>query len=345
MLKVGDFVVIKNKYIKKVVSYQKSGIYIITGTSDSFIAMEDYYEHFFPFNKGERPVSIEAWKYQVKKINFGQRKLTCDVCNKEKYEYELYSYKGKHVCSNCLKVKPYSTKNNKKILINDDSQKRFGIEFECIPKDENSYVEIVSSNPCIIPTSDGSLPTGGVEFKTPIIDSLNIIEIFLSSIESNAILTDDSCGQHINISDSRIDDAGYYAIRMSSDEIFNRLLKYLIFHPFSTKRIWGRYFTDYADCNNYYRHGSWLNLNKSNVIEWRLPKYRNHKQYMNLLNIISGIDDIIYKEYISPFYDDNYFHMEQVNKLATKCSKNIVKFYKSCVRKERINRFISLFRT
>lgn len=341
MLKVGDFVVIKNKYINKVVSYQKSGVYIITETSDSFVAMEDYYEHFFPFNKGKRPVSIEARKYQVKKINFGQRKLTCDVCNKEKYEYELYYYKGKHICSNCLKVKPYSTKNNKKILINDDSQKRFGIEFECIPKDTNSYVEIVSSNPSIIPTRDGSLPTGGVEFKTPITDSLNIIEIFLSSIESNAILTDDSCGQHINISDSRINELGYTAIRMWSDEIFNPLLKYLVLHPFSTKRIWGRYFTDYASCNHFYSHGSWLNLRKPDLIEWRLPKYRNHKQYMNLLNIISKINDIIYNDYISVIFDDNFMDM----RLTQKCSKNIVKFYKSYVKKERINRFLSLFRT
>lgn len=344
MLKVGDFVVVKKKYIKNAISYQKSGIYIITGTSDSFITMEDYYAHFFPLNKEKRQVPIEVRKCQVKKINFKQRKLTCDVCNKEKYEYELYSYKEKHICSNCLKVKPYSTKNNKKIFINDGSNKRFGVEFECIPKDENSYVEIVSSNPSIIPTKDGSLPTGGVEFKTPITDSLNIIEIFLSSIESNAILTDDSCGQHINISDSRINDAGYYEIRINSDEIFNRLLKYLIFHPFSTKRIWGRYFTDYADCNNYYRHGSWLNLRKPDLIEWRLPKYRNHKQYMNLLNIISGINDIIYEEYISPFSEDNYVHIEQVNKLAAKCSEKIVKFYKSYVRKERINKLLSLFR-
>lgn len=341
MLKVGDFVVVKNKYIKNAISYQKSGIYIITGTSDSFITMEDYYEHFFPLNKEKRRVPIEARKCQVKKINFKQRKLTCDVCNKEKYEYELYSYKGKHICSNCLKVKPYSTKNNKKILINDDSQKRFGIEFECIPKDENSYVEIVSSNLSIIPTKDGSLPIGGVEFKTPITDSLNIIEIFLSSIESNAILTDDSCGQHINISDSRIDELGYTAIRIWSNEIFNPLLKYLILHPFSTKRIWGRYFTDYASCNEYYQHGSWLNLRKPNLIEWRLPKYRNHKQYMNLLNIISGINDIIYNDYISIISDDNFIDI----KLTKKCGENIVKFYKSCVRKERINRFILLFRT
>lgn len=341
MLKIGDFVVIKNKYIKKFASCQKSSIYIIADTSDNFVVIEDYYEHFFTLNKQKRPSFIRIPKCQVKKINFGQNKLTCDVCNKEKYEYELYSYKGKHICSNCLKVKPYSTKNNKKILINDGSQKRFGIEFECIPKDENSYVEIVSGNPSIIPTRDGSLPTGGVEFKTPITDSLNIIEIFLSSIESNAILTDDSCGQHINISDSRIDDVGYYAIRINSDEIFNPLSKYLVSHPFSTKRIWGRYFTDYASCNHFYSHGSWLNLNKPNLIEWRLPKYRNHKQYMNLLNIISGINDIIYDDYISVISDDNFIDI----KLTKKCSKNIAKFYKSCVRKERINRFLSLFRT
>lgn len=174
---------------------------------------------------------------------------------------------------------------------------------------------------------------------------MNIIEIFLSSIESNAILTDGSCGQHINISDSRIDDVGYYTIRINSDEIFNRLLKYLVLHPFSTKRIWGRYFTDYASYNHFYSHGSWLNLREPDVIEWRLPKYRNHKQYMNLLNIISGINDIIYEEYIFPFSEDNYVHIEKVNKLAAKCSEKIVKFYKSYVRKERINKLLSLFRT
>lgn len=110
MLKIGDFVVVKKKYINNAIYYRKSGIYVITGTSDSFVTMEDYYEHFFPLNKEKRRRPIEARKCQVKKINFKQNKSTCDVCNKEKYEYELYSYKGKHICSNCLKVKPYSTK-------------------------------------------------------------------------------------------------------------------------------------------------------------------------------------------------------------------------------------------
>lgn len=340
MLKVGDFVVIKNKYIKNAPSYQKSGIYIIVRAYDNFVVLEDYYEHFFEFNELSRPEWIQAKKCQISKVNFKQEKTVCNICKKEKHEYEILRYKNKNICSECLKVKRYATRNNKKVFSYSKFNKRFGIEFECIPKDRNSYIEIILNNPYIIPTHDGSLPTNGIEFKTPIVDRIETIEKYLYNIESNAILTDSSCGQHINISDSRMTKYEYEEIRIKSKRLFTRLLNYMAIHPFSTKKIWGRYFTHFANCDDNYCHGSWLNLQKPDVIEWRLPKYKNHKQYMNLIEIISGIDDIIYDNYISKIYEND----GKENKLAKKCSEKIVKFYKSYVKKERINRFLSLFR-
>ena len=106
---------------------------------------------------------------------FNKEKMKCDICN-GKYPISKFiiTDTNKHICKNCLSVKPYSTKNN---LIYGYATKKgvkYGFELECVSigNKEKNIAKVLEIDKNLIPTSDASLPRNGVEFKTPILNNV-----------------------------------------------------------------------------------------------------------------------------------------------------------------------------
>lgn len=217
--------------------------------------------------------------------------------------------KGKHVCNSCLHVDGYCTKNNETLYNPSSTHKTYGFEFECVPIKKDGFdghVEMMSSKYGLIPTEDGSLPIGGIEYKTPTINGLRGVRHMFNDVYGMVKFSSEKCGQHINIGDSKyIDTVAMKRIRYFKDYLFDNLTDYMTEHEDDVKRICGRNFTYYADNNHRYVHGSWLNLDNSNRLEFRISKFKNPKQYFELVNMWTEMLDAIINGFIIPYEEDS----------------------------------------
>lgn len=214
--------------------------------------------------------------------------------------------KGKLICENCLRVKSYSTKNNNKLYKPSSTHKTYGFEFEAIPKHKKTgydgHVEMVTSKYGIIPTSDCSLAAGGIEYKTPTINGLRGVRHMFNDVNSMVSFRSRSCGQHINIGDSEhINSEAMNRIRNYKHKLFDNLTEYMIRHSDEVERVCGRNFCHFASTNTQYIHGSWLNLDNNNRIEFRISKFKNPDQYFELTNMWTEMVDCIIKNFLMKY--------------------------------------------
>ena len=134
------------------------------------------------------------------------------------------------------------------------------------------------------------------------------------------------CGQHINIGDRKyIDTVEMKRIRCFKDYLFDNLTDYMTGHEDDVKRVCGRKFTCYADNNHRYVHGSWLNLGNNNRLEFRISKFKNPKQYFELVNMWTEMLDAIINGFIIPYEEDN-IHKNSIN--ATKVCNHMIRIFK-----------------
>ena len=237
--------------------------------------------------------------------------------------------KGKHVCNSCLHIEGYCTKNNETLYNPSSTHKTYGFEFECVPirKDGfDGHVEMMSSKYGLIPTEDGSLPIGGIEYKTPTINGLRGVRHMFNDVYGMVKFSSQKCGQHINIGDSKyIDATAMKRIRYFRDYLFDNLTDYMTEHEDDVKRVCGRKFTYYADNNHRYVHGSWLNLGNNNRLEFRISKFKNPKQYFELVNMWTEMLDAIINGFIIPYEEDN-IHKNSIN--AEKVCRHMIRIFK-----------------
>lgn len=237
--------------------------------------------------------------------------------------------KGKHVCNSCLHIDGYFTKNNETLYNPSSTHKTYGFEFECVPIKKDGFdghVEMMSSKYGLIPTEDGSLPIGGIEYKTPTINGLRGVRHMFNDVYGMVKFSSQKCGQHINIGDSKyIDTVAMKRIRYFKDYLFDNLTDYMTEHEDDVKRVCGRKFTRYADNNYRYVHGSWLNLDNNNRLEFRISKFKNPKQYFELVNMWTEMLDAIINGFIIPYEEDN-IHKNSIN--AEKVCRHMIRIFK-----------------
>lgn len=237
--------------------------------------------------------------------------------------------KGKYVCNSCLRIDGYFTKNNETLYNPSSTHKTYGFEFECVPIKKDGFdghVEMMSSKYGLIPTEDGSLPIGGIEYKTPTINGLRGVRHMFNDVYGMVKFSSQKCGQHINIGDSKyIDATAMKRIRYFKDYLFDNLTDYMAEHEDDVKRVCGRNFTHYADNNYRYVHGSWLNLGNNNRLEFRISKFKNPKQYFELVNMWTEMLDAIINGFIIPYEEDN-IHKNSIN--ATKVCNHMIRIFK-----------------
>lgn len=237
--------------------------------------------------------------------------------------------KGKYVCNGCLNVKGYYTKNNETLYNPSSTHKTYGFEFECVPirKDGfDGHVEMVSSKYGFIPTEDGSLPDDGIEYKTPTINGLRGVRHMFNDVYSMVSFRSDKCGQHINIGDSKyINEDAMNRIRAYRDYLFDNLTDYMTEHEDDVKRICGREFTYYAGNDHRYVHGSWVNLDNKNRIEFRISKFKNPRQYFELVNMWTEMLDAIINGFVIPY---EYGDVRKNGNNAEKVCRRMIRIFK-----------------
>ena len=228
--------------------------------------------------------------------NYRSEEFVCLCCGKSFPWHQAHPAKtvnrGKkrYVCDYCFEVKRYSTKNTGSAHKEKKHGMRFGFEIECVPYSSSDRAALCSALYGFIPTSDSSLPYGGIEFKTPVYHSFNGVKQMLRSVERFADLTPPQCGTHINVSRDDMTFADMENIREHASKIFDPLVKVLQADPEACERVFGRYLNTYAGPeSNYCSHYSWVSLRNSDRIEFRLCKFRDASQYFWLANMVSEI--------------------------------------------------------
>lgn len=198
--------------------------------------------------------------------------------------------KKRYVCDYCFLTKGYSTKNAEYTHSKKGHGMRFGFELECVPYSNSDRAAMCSALYGFVPTSDSSLPFGGIEFKTPIYRSFNGVKQMLRTVEKFADLTADGCGTHINVSRDDMTTTDMENICSHARELFDPLYKTLESDPESCKRVFGRCPNTYANNeDNYYSHYAWVSLRNPDRIEFRLCKFVNASQYFWLANMVAEI--------------------------------------------------------
>lgn len=198
--------------------------------------------------------------------------------------------KRRYVCDYCFKIKRYSTKNVETAHEGKKHGMRFGFELECVPYSDSDRAALCSSLYGFIPTSDSSLPPGGIEFKTPVYNSFCGVKQMLRTVERFADLTPQECGTHINVSRDDFMIADMENIRDHAEEIFGSLGRILESDPESCERVFGRCLNTYAGVESDYRsHYSWISLRSIDRIEFRLCKFWDASQYFWLANMVAEI--------------------------------------------------------
>lgn len=219
---------------------------------------------------------------KAKRIYAVPKTTRCCKCSRPVRANEFVKVGDKCLCNRCAEIKSYSTKNNEQVNKPTKSGKTYGFEFECVCTEGNrNYVTAQKWK--MIPTSDGSLPRNGVEFKTPTYNGLRGVRGVFKEMNKKVDFSDYHCGQHINIGDKNwLNAQNMNIIRTYRREIFDNLRSYLRQHPTATKKVVGRTFGDYRRDDMAMEHGSWINLSHNNRIEFRMSKFVNPDQYFGL---------------------------------------------------------------
>lgn len=267
---------------------------------------------------------------------------TCSNCGRKTYSYNMNKVFGenRYLCQDCCSTKEYETKNLYVIHKQMNHNKTYGFEFECIPKSENDKMILINSKYRIIPTSDGSIRNvGGIEFKTPTYNNLIGLKSMWRKFQKHVDFSNTCCGQHINIGDKEwINLHNILKIRKHAGVIFNPLAEYMHSHYEDTIKICGRFFTYYADSSySYCRHSSWINLEHDNRIEFRLSKFVNPNQYLQLTYMWTEIIDCIIENLLKKEYwsDD----LDKIGDKLVKIFKKYVDGQADC-QKENRNKII-----
>lgn len=269
----------------------------------------------------------------------------CDRCGKlldlEHDDYTVFYPNSRgtaaYMCEHCMEIESYFAKNDI-IRWGTDNLNGFtyGFEFEIIPASKASHALLISRDFRMIATDDGSLPIGGIEFKTPVYDSLHGVKQIFRTVADNQITnyeTDRCCGTHVHI--GHVDRYTPFArniIKNNIVQLVKPLGEYLRAHEEECINVFGRYFTYYANFKadtTYNDHESWINLENDTNVEFRLCKMVTSEQYFFCVCMI--------KDMFSTMLDftEGKITLEKSQKKLIKIFKKYAEGKANCQRPER----------
>ena len=236
------------------------------------------------------------------KANDKSKKYTCCKCGKHVCDKSMgvFTKKHKFVCFECTGVSPYSTKNNNKKNVKTKTGLTYGFELECVPYDYSGFATFLEGKYGFIPTEDASLPCGGIEFKSPIFNSMRGLKSMFNVLSECADFSYDECGQHINIGHEDYSEHSAHIVQSHVRELFLPLNNAMLNNEEMTTKVCGRFFDDayYGemledDISPCMGHSYFINVRNFDRIEFRISKFVNTKQYMELICMWSEIMQLI----------------------------------------------------
>jgi len=208
----------------------------------------------------------------------------------------------------------------------------FGFELETARPNAKTRAELVSVG--FIPTQDITTDT---EFVSPIYKSMNPLPKKLATIEKllnngDFELTHNE-GTHFHVGHSEFINATTNAyMRRFYHSLFVPLSDAMRQNPELTEKLFGRYFVGYAspisEHSEPYAHSNFINLQHMNTIEFRLCKFKNAKQYMNLANFCRDCTNAVINNFIKHFNDDGANAATRKHKADIAAQKMVKLFYK-----------------
>ena len=235
------------------------------------------------------------------KVPRGHKVVTCDCCGQKlQAMYGIRTHNGKYICGDCMEVDDYCTKNIAHKRNYTKTGLTYGFELECVPYDYSGFATFLESKYGFIPTEDSSLPSGGVEFKSPIFNSMRGIKSMFNVLSKCADFSYDQCGQHINIGHEDYDERAARIVQNNVKELFLPLNNAMLNNEEMTTKVCGRFFDgayygeimedDSLPCMG---HSYFINVRNFDRIEFRISKFVDTKQYMELICMWSEIMQLI----------------------------------------------------
>lgn len=203
-----------------------------------------------------------------------------------------------YVCNSCIHHRSYGSDLVGRKLIDGKltaGKYRFAIELEANYFAGTNIREIdayLAAQWGLQPSEDCTVD---VEYHMTNKVNFHGLKDFLQDIGEKVNMSADNCGQHINISKLDWTMQNMDKIRQNANSLFSNLAKKMKSDVLGTTQLFGRYFTPYASYDSYFEHGSWLNLDNSYHIEFRLPHYQNANQFFNCANFCRDVIDILDK--------------------------------------------------
>lgn len=237
-----------------------------------------------------------------------KKQTTTAICSKCKRRFHLNQTvkvigSNRRICRTCLSNLSYYTANNK--MVNKPTKKgmTYGFELECVPKTPQHKAYIVNTLTDLIATYDGSLPSNGVEFKTPVYNSLRGVKQMLETMYKHANFSNKKCGQHINIGNNTyINSYSINIIKKFAPNLFDDLYNYMYEHIDETIKLCGRFFNGYVTRDHGYSdHYSWISLSHNNRVEFRISKLQTVEQYLILTKMWEEMLSCIINDLIRPY--------------------------------------------
>ena len=208
----------------------------------------------------------------------------------------------------------------------------FGFELETARPNAKTRAELVSVG--FMPTQDITTDT---EFVSPIYKSMNPLPKKLATIEKllnngDFALTANE-GTHFHVGHSEFINAETNAyMKRFYHSLFVPLSDAMQANPELTERLFGRGFTGYAHAVDAYSnpngHSNFINLQHSKTIEFRLCKFQNAKQYMNVANFCRDCTNAVINNFIKHFNDENANAEYRRHKADIAAQKMVKLFYK-----------------
>jgi len=294
------------------------------------------------------------------KIRIGTfcRKCGKQITGTKGIDYIAIPTKGcgetRYTCNECANndtrngSSSYNDEVDNLIGLETKSKMQIAVEWECAYKYNGTNVNGVhletqeeinaymASQYHLLPTHDCTVDC---EYKEERRTSLHGYKNRIQGISEIVDLTASNCGHHINISRTTWDNRFARILKANSEKLFAPLSYYMKENRYLTERVFGRYFTNYAEFTSIsFTHGYWLNIRNDTFkneccLEFRLAKFNNVNQYFYLMNMCKEIMLLV-----DQFCKDDYFN--DIDETANELIELFKKYATGkalCMRSERNN--------
>lgn len=202
----------------------------------------------------------------------------------------------------------HTTPQNKKRGTSKAHGFTIGTEFETARPTAQARAEFVSAG--FMPTRDA---TTDCEFVSPVYQSMNPLakklQTFEKLMQAGEFAITESEGTHLHVGHVEHINAETNAyMRRFYHSLFVPLSEAMQANQEATATLFGRDFTFYACAINNgtepSAHNNFINLQHMNTIEFRLCKFQNAAQYMNLAHFCRDCTNTVINNFILHFNDD-----------------------------------------